>query len=155
MNIRVHLRFIGVLLLLAVAPAAHAYCIYNELKGRDVRVEQEEHPDELRNDRRMRVTIPPGGKQCCEFHQLDCNPLGRENSVVGLGIQVGGEPEYQCGVADRKQTLVKVTGAGTIRVQPNPRQSSNPYITRVFTREGKDLTGPAGLACVESKPKGK
>ena len=136
---------------LLLVPPAHAYCIYNELKGREVVIDQEDHPDALRNDRRMRVTIPPGGKQCCEFHQLDCNPLGRENSVVGLGITVAGEPEYQCGLADRKEPYVKVTGAGAIRVQPNPRKSSNPYITRVFTREGKDLTGPAGLACVESK----
>ena len=164
MNIRAHLRFICVhlrfqslwlalLSLTALAPAANAYCVYNELKNRDVVIEQEEHPDPLRNDRRMRVTLAPGKNQCCQFHQLDCNPLGRENSVVGLGIVIAGDPEYTCGLADRKEPLVKVTGAGTIRIQPNPRKSSNPYITRVYTREGKDLTGPAGLACVESKPK--
>lgn len=148
--------------LVAFAPAANAYCVYNELKDRQVMIDQEEHPDALRNDRRMKVTLPPGGKQCCEFHQLDCNPLGRENGVVGLGITIAGEPQYECGLADRKEPYVKVTGAGTVRIQPNPRKSSIPYITRIFTKEGKDLTGPAGLACneakikaAEPKPKGK
>lgn len=139
---------------LVFATNANAYCIYNQTH-RGVAIEQEEHPDALRNDRRMRVTIPPGGKQCCEFHQLDCNPGGRENSVVSLGVTVAGEPEYMCGFADRKDPYVKVTGAGTIRIQPNPRKSSNPFIARVYTREGKDLTGPAGLACSEAKTKGK
>jgi hypothetical protein len=153
----VHLWFqrlsLASLLLFALAPTANAYCIYNQLKDKDVAVEQEPHPDDLRNDRRMRVTIPPGGKQCCEFHQLDCNPLGRENSTVRLGITVAGEPAYQCGLPDPKDWYVKVTGAGTIRVEPNPRKSANPFITRVYTHEGKDMTGPAGLACVEVKPK--
>ena len=139
--------------LLALAPGAHAYCIYNETKNREVVVEQEAHPDELRNDRRMRVTLAPGGKQCCEFHQLDCNPGGRENSTVGLMVTIAGEPEYACGFMDRKEPFVKVTGAGTIRIQPNPRRSSNPYIARIYTHEGKDLTGPAGLACHETGPK--
>jgi hypothetical protein len=139
--------------LLALAPSADAYCIYNQLKDREVAIEQEEHPDPIRNDRRMRTSIPAGGKLCCDFHQLDCNPTGRENGLVGLGVSISGEPAYTCGFGDRREPFVKVTGAGTIRIQPNPRHSSNPYIARVYTREGKDLTGPRGLACTESKGK--
>ncbi|HEX3063540.1 MAG TPA: hypothetical protein VHP55_12725 [Usitatibacter sp.] len=139
-------------LLLAFALPAHAYCIHNQLKDREVAIEQEEHPDPMRNDRRMRTSIPPGGQVCCAFHQLDCNPTGRENGLVGLRISIAGEPAYACAL-DRRDPFVKVTGAGTIRIQPNPRHSSNPYIARVFTREGKDLTGPRGLACTESKGK--
>jgi len=135
------------------ASPAHAYCIHNQLKDREVAIEQEEHPDPIRNDRRMRTTIAPGGKVCCDFHQLDCNPTGRENGLVGLGISIAGDPPYTCGLADRREAFVKVTGAGTIRIQPNPHRSSNPYIARVYTREGKDLTGPRGLACTESKGK--
>ena len=140
------------LLLLALAPEARAYCIYNETKDRGVVIEQETHPDELRNDRRMRVTLAPGARQCCDFHQLDCNPGGRENSTVGLIVTIAGEPQYLC-ATDHRDPFVKVTGAGTIRIQPNPRRSSNPYIARIYTREGKDLTGPAGLACPEWAPK--
>jgi len=153
-SICVHLRIPGLLVALAIAPSSHAYCIYNQLKDREVAIEQEEHPDPLRNDRRARLSIPDGGKFCCTFHQLDCNPTGRENGIVGLGITVAGDPAYACGLADRREPSVKVTGAGTIRIQPNPRRSSHPYIARVYTREGKDITGPAGLACLESK-KGK
>lgn len=131
---------------------AHAYCIYNQLKDREVTIEQEEHPDPMRDDRRMRATIAPAGKVCCDFHQLDCNPTGRENGLVGLRTSVAGQPSYLCAF-DRREPFVKVTGAGTIRIQPNPRHSSNPYIARVYTREGKDLTGPRGLACTESKGK--
>ena len=131
---------------------AHAYCIYNQLKDREVTIEQEEHPDPMRDERRMRTAIAPGGKVCCDFHQLDCNPTGRENGLVGLRTSVAGQPSYLCAF-DRREPFVKVTGAGTIRIQPNPRRSSNPYIARVYTREGKDLTGPRGLACSESKGK--
>lgn len=149
---KVSSAFICVHLGLLALPA-NAYCIYNQLKDREVAIEQEEHPDPIRNDRRMRTSIPAGGKLCCDFHQLDCNPTGRENGLVGLGISIAGEPAYACGFGDRREPSVKVTGAGTIRIQPNPRQSSNPYIARVYTREGKDLTGPRGLACTESKGK--
>jgi hypothetical protein len=131
---------------------AHAYCIHNQLKDREVTIEQDEHPDPMRNDRRMKTAIAPGGKVCCDFHQLDCNPTGRENGLVGLRTSVAGQPEYLCAF-DRREPFLKVTGAGTIRIQPNPRRSSNPYIARIYTREGKDLTGPRGLACTESKGK--
>lgn len=140
------------LLLLGFAPGAHAYCVYNQLKDREVAIEQEDHPDPMRHERRMRTTIAPGGKVCCEFHQLDCNPSGRENGLVGLRISMAGQPAYGCAF-DPREPFVKVTGAGTIRIQPNPRHSSIPYIARVYTREGKDLTGPRGLACNETKGK--
>ncbi len=147
--------FFASLALLALAPTANAYCIHNELKNREVVIEQEEHPDALRNDRRMRVTIAPGGKQCCDFRQLDCNPGGRENSVVGLAVTVAGEPEYSCGFADRKEPFVKVTGAGTIRIQPNPRHTSHPvHRPRRTPARARTSRPPPGLACLESK-KGK
>ena len=140
-------------LILLACGQAHAYCVYNQLKDREVAIDQEEHPDPMRNERRMHTTIPPGGKVCCAFHQLDCNPTGRENGLVGLAISLPGKPSYTCGFIDRRDPFAKVTGAGTIRIQPNPHASANPYITRIYTREGKDLTGPRGLACAESKGK--
>ncbi len=153
------MRWIILSILACVAAEARAYCIHNQLKDRDVRVEQEEHPDALRNDRRMMVTIKPGASQCCPFHQLDCNPGGRSNSVVKLLVRIPGTPEYECAPPGPDQML-KVTGSGTIRIQPNPRRSANPYIVRIGTLD-KDLTGPAGVACQEPKarqvspPKGK
>ena len=141
------------------AARAEAYCVYNELKDREVVVEQERHPDDLRNDRRFRGSIAPGASKCCQFHELDCNPGGRNNSVVKLLVLVPGTPSYECAPPGPDQML-KVTGTGTLRVQPNPnKKSANPYIVRIATAD-KDMTGPAGVACFEptipeAKPKGK
>jgi hypothetical protein len=146
------MRWIILSILMCVAAEARAYCIHNELKDRDVRVEQETHPDALRDDRRMRVTLKPGESKCCQFHELDCNPLGRNNSVVKLEIVVPGTPSYECSPPGPDRAI-KVTGAGTIRIQPNPRtKSANPYIVRIATLD-KDLTGPAGVPCQEPKEK--
>ena len=140
---------------LLAAAHAHAYCIYNELNDREVKIEQETHPDPLRDDRRFRGTIPPGGSKCCKFHELDCNPFGRNNSVVNVAVWIPGEPVYECSFPPGTQSNVKVTGAGTIRIQRNPNpKSANPYIVRIRAHD-KDLTGPRGVPCSESKPKGK
>ena len=154
------MRWMALLILMCAAAESRAYCVHNELKDRDVRVEQEEHLDALRNDRRMRVTLKPGENKCCQFHELDCNPLGRNNSVVKLEVTVPGTPSYECSPPGPDRAL-KVTGASTIRIQPNPnKKSANPYIVRIATID-KDLTGPAGVACQEPKarevspPKGK
>lgn len=134
--------------------AAHAYCVSNQLAERTVQVEQEPHPDKLRDEHRFRATLKPGQSQCCKFHSLDCNPGGRNNSVVNLQIRIPGEPAYECGYPEGAQPNVKVTGAGTVRVMPNPRTgSSYPYIVRVRTHDHKDLTGPRGLTCPASKGK--
>ena len=120
------MRLIILSILMCAAVEARAYCVHNQLADRDMRVEQEEHPDALRNDRRMRVTLKPGESKCCEFHELDCNPLGRNNSVVKLLVQIPGTPEYQC-TPPGPDPLLKVTGTGTIRIQPNPNsKSANP-----------------------------
>ena len=138
-----------------VPMGAGAYCIYNQI-DRPVRVEQETHPDKLRDDRRLRATILPGGSQCCRPHELDCNPLGRNNSVLHLAITIPGDPPYACGFPAGTEPNVKVTGAGTIRVQRNPRRkSADPYIVRVRTHDGQNITGPRGLVCPEFQPKGK
>jgi hypothetical protein len=140
---------------LLAAPAAHAYCVVNELRDRSVVVAQETHPDKLREERRFRHTLAPGQKRCCRFHDLDCNPGGRQNSVVDLSITIPGEPAYACGFPEGAEPNVKVTGGGTLRVVPNPRRKSAiPYVVRVRTHDRKDLTGPRGLACPET-PKGK
>lgn len=135
----------------AIAAPAHAYCIHNELRDREVFVEQEQHKEKLREDRILRVTLKPGQRRCCR--NLDCNPGGRDESIVNLSITILGKPEYYC--VSEGDEYVKVTGDGTIRVLPNPRRSSLPYIVRI--RSGvKDLTGPRGLPCAESlKTKGK
>jgi hypothetical protein len=133
--------------LLLASANAHAYCVFNDLKDRGVVVEQATHPDALRDERRFRGTIAPGQSKCCNFHELDCNPLGRENSLVKLGITIAGEPTYECSVPAETVSDVKVTGAGTIRIQNNPNpKSSNPYIIRIRAKD-KDLTGPRGVPC--------
>ena len=145
------MRWIVLLILMLGAAQARAYCIHNQLKDRDVSVEQDTHPDALRDERRMRVTLKPGESKCCQFHELDCNPEGRNNSVVKLLVQIPGTPEYEC-TPPGPDPLLKVTGSGSIRIQPNPRKSANPYIVRIATLD-KDLTGPSGVPCQEPKSK--
>jgi hypothetical protein len=140
----------------AVALPAHAYCVHNLLPDRAVEVEQEPHPDKLREDRIFRHRLKPGERRCCEFHKLDCNPGGRENSVVNLAVTIPGEPAYACGFPEGAAPDVKVTGAGTLRIMANPRaKSAYPIVVRVRTHDRKDLTGPRGLVCPEIPPKGK
>jgi hypothetical protein len=150
------MRFIPGLLIVALMPSAHAYCVVSELKERDVVAEQEQHPDPLRDDRRFRHTVKPGERICCDFRNLDCNPGGRENSVVNLAISIPGEPAYECRFPEGGEPKVKVTGAGTLFITANTRaKSAYPYIVRIRTHDRKDLTGPRGIACTEAKPKGK
>jgi hypothetical protein len=140
---------------LAVALPAQAYCVHNPLTDRVVRVDQEPHPDKLRDERAFRLELKPGEKRCCNFHNLDCNPLGRQNSVVSLAVLIPGEPTYACGYPEGTEPNVKVTGGGTLRIVKNPRnRSAFPYVARVRTHD-KDLTGPRGLVCPEYQPKGK
>jgi hypothetical protein len=146
------MRWIVLAILMMGIPEARAYCVHNDLKDKDVRVEQEEHPDALRNDRRMRVTLKPGESKCCQSHELDCNPQGRTNSVVKLELVVPGTPSYECSPPGPDRAI-KVTGTGAVHIQPNPNtKSANPYIVRIRTLD-KDLTGPAGIACQEPKAK--
>ena len=133
---------------------ASAYCIYNQLPDRSVRVEQDVHPDKLRDERRLKAIIPPGRSACCPFHNLDCNPLGRDNSLVNLSVTIPGDPEFVCAFAPSTEPLLKLTGGATVRVEPNARRSAYPYIVRIRTHDGKSSTPPKGLACVPTKPKG-
>ena len=147
----------GLLLGLACAAAlpANAYCVHNELGDRSVRIEQESHPDKMRDERALRLTLKPGERRCCGFHRLDCNPGGRQNSVVNLAVTIPGTPAYACGYPQGAEPLVTVTGGGSLRIVPNPRKSSvSPFVVRVRTHD-KDLTGPRGLACPEITSKGK
>jgi hypothetical protein len=147
------IRSIAIAATLFAATHAQAYCVYNDTRDRDVKVEQETHPDSLRDERRFRGTIPPGGSKCCNFHELDCNPRGRNNSLVNLGVSIPGDPVYECAFPPGTTVDIKVTGSGTIRVQHNPNsKSANPYIVRIRTQD-KDLTGPRGVPCTEPKPK--
>jgi hypothetical protein len=148
----------ALLLALAFAAApAHAFCVHNQLPDRAVRVEQETHPDRTRDERAFRHVLKPGERRCCGFHQLDCNPGGRQNSVVNLAVTIPGEPAYACGYPEGSEPLVKVTGGGTLRIVPNSRAKSvYPFVVRVRTHDRKDLTGPRGLACPEiTQTKGK
>lgn len=148
------MRWFLVAAALLAAGEARAYCVQNQLSDRSLGVVQEQHPDSLREQRRLRATIPPGGKECCEFHNLDCNPRGRNNSIVKLAVTIPGEPEYQCGYPQGAEPMVKVTGAGTVRVVRNPNtKSAYPYIVRVRTHDRQELTGPKGLVCPPAKGK--
>ena len=136
---------------LAFAAAdARAFCVFNELKDKSLTVVQEEHPDWKRQDARFQKTIKPGTSACCEYKSLDCNPNGRQNSLVGLAVDVEGEPALRCGPVGVpvKARQVKVSGDGTIRVVPNPKaDSAAPYVARVWTHDKQDVTGPSGLPC--------
>ena len=141
------IRIACALLALFAAPHVSAYCIHNQT-DRPVAVEQEAHPDKLREERRLHATIPPGRSRCCERKNLDCNPNGRLASVVNVSITIPGDPPYACGFPAGAEPMVKVTGGGTVRVMGNPNtKSASPYIVRVRTHDGQSLTGPRGLAC--------
>ena len=131
-----------------LAQPAAAYCIHNELRDRDVFVEQAQLKDSLREDRILRVSLKPGQKHCCR--NLACNPGGRSESTVELMVTIVGEPTYTCG-PETVGARVTVTGDGLLRVLHNPRKTQlSPYIVRIRSGQ-KDLTGPAGVPCLEPK----
>jgi hypothetical protein len=159
-------RLFALALGLGAALCSHAYCVRNDLRDRSVVVSQDHHPDPLRYDRRLSVTLKPGQAACCKFHDLDCNPGGRQDSLVELAVIIAGatrgrpqrgqDPdEYGCGYPEGTEPFVKVTGGGTVRIVPNPRRGSLPYAVRVRTHDRQDLTGPKGLPCLPLKTKGK
>ena len=148
-------RLAWLALAMLAAPAAQAYCVQNQLLLRSVRVEQEPHPDKLREERTFRHALAPGERKCCHFKNLDCNPLGRRDAIVSLVVAIEGEPAYHCGYPEGAEPNVKVTGGGLVRIQDNPRRRAvAPYIVRVRTHD-KDNTGPRGLACPAVPTKGK
>ena len=149
------IRLLVLSLGLAAASSAHAYCIHNDLRDRTVVVSQEHHPDPLRYDRRLGATLKPGEAACCKFHNLDCNPGGRQDSLVELAVIIAGNTEYGCGYPEGTEPFVKVTGGGTVRIVTNPRRGTLPYAVRVRTHDRQDLTGPKGLPCLPLKTKGK
>jgi hypothetical protein len=130
--------------------AAGAYCIHNEVRGHDVFIEQEQLKDRLREDRELRVTLKPGQKHCC--FNLDCNPGGRPESPVTLGIRVLGDPEYVCGAPEGSDTI-KVSGNGVVRIVHNPRpKSAFPYAIKIRSND-RNVFGPNGLQCLPRKGK--
>ena len=144
----------SLLLLAALFAAAfdtQAYCIHNNLASRSVAITQEDHPEKSREDRTLRITLGPGQSTCCKFPNLDCNPSGREEGVVNFFFEIVGEPEVRCGLPGgrMKEPQVSITGTGTLRIAANTRKNSNevPYVVRARARDGKDLSGPAGIAC--------
>ena len=134
---------------LAAAIPASAYCVHNELKDREVFIEQARLKSQLREGNELRVALKPGENHCCR--NLNCNPGGRSESTVELFVSVLGEPEYKC--APEKVQSVTITGDGVLRVQRNQRKSElSPYIVRIRSGQ-KDLTGPSGVTCLEKKGK--
>lgn len=146
------LRSLFLLGCLAASAPAHAYCVHNQLRDRDVRVEQDMAVERLREGRGFLHTLKPGQRQCC--FNLDCNPGGRPESAVTLSVRIPGEPEYRCGAPEGSATI-KVTGNGTMRIVHNPRpKSAFPYAIRIRSND-REVFGPNGLQCLEHKPKGK
>ena len=140
-----------VAVLSAFSADAAAYCVYNGLRERNVVLLQEEHPERSREERKLAKTLKPGQSACCDFFNLDCNPSGREEGVVNLGVSIAEEPDVKCGLPGGKhrENVVSVTGTGSLRVMPNVRKNAAavPYVVRARARDGKDLSGPAGIAC--------
>ena len=144
----------SLLLLAALATLAFdapAYCIHNNLAGRSVSITQEEHPEKSREERKLKITLAPGQSTCCKFPNLDCNPSGREEGVVNFLFEIVGEPQVKCGLPGGRYTepQVSITGTGNLRITANTRKNSAevPYVVRARARDGKDLSGPAGIAC--------
>jgi hypothetical protein len=139
-------RTLAVLACLAPMLPAGAYCIHNELKGHDVRIQR----DNTRGGA-IDLVLKPGDKYCCSPKDTECNPEGKITANVDLALTVMGQPQYACGVNDRGAPLVKVTGGGTARIVDNPKKSSaNPFVVRVRTQD-RDVSGPSGVACNEKK----
>ncbi|HRE14824.1 MAG TPA: hypothetical protein PLD37_11565 [Usitatibacteraceae bacterium] len=141
----------------ALPGTASAYCIHNELKDRTVAVEQDPHPDSRRAKTELKAELKPGGKACCAFKNLDCNPEGKPLSVTDFTVRIDGDPAYFCGVPrpGSAARLLKVPGDGTVRIQPNPKHDpkakdaalGTPFVARVWGPDGKDISGPSGLPC--------
>lgn len=126
--------------------------MHNQLRDREVFVQQDSRVEWTREERIFRHTLKPGQRQCC--FNLDCNPGGRPESTVTLSVIVTGEPSYRCGAPERSATI-KVAANGTVRVIPNPRpKSAFPYAIRIRSND-REVFGPKGLQCLEYKPKGK
>ena len=139
-------RSLAVLACLAPVLPASAYCINNELKGRDVRIERDNSKGPA-----MDLVLKGGDKFCCQPKDTECNPEGKITANVDLAISVLGNPTYACGVNDRGAPLVKVTGGGTVRIANNPKKGSAlPYVVFVRTQD-RDVSGPSGVACNEKK----
>jgi hypothetical protein len=143
------LLFLAALAMLAFD--APAYCIHNNLAGRSVSITQEDHPEKSREERKLKATLAPGQSTCCKFPNLDCNPSGREEGVVNFLVEIEGEPHIKCGLPGGRynEPKVSITGTGTLRIVANTRKNSAevPYVVRARARDGKDLSGPAGIAC--------
>src|SRR5258706_8989271 len=141
-------RFLVACLLPLSLPAG-AWCVQNELKDRDMYIEQERIKSYLREDQEFKHTCKPGEKQCC--FNLNCNPGGRPESTVTITVRVLGDPAYVCGAPEGSETI-KVAGNGTVRVVNNPRpKSAFPYAIKIRSND-REAFGPNGLQCL--KPKG-
>nr|AUN35544.1 hypothetical protein [uncultured bacterium] len=137
-------RSIAILACLAAALPASAYCVHNEIQGRDVRISR----DNTRGQA-IDLVLKPGDKFCCTPKDTSCNPEGKVTANVDLDLTIQGQPQYVCGINGSAE--VKVTGAGTIRVVNNPKKSSaHPFVLRVRTQD-RDVSGPSGVACNEKK----
>ena len=108
--------------LAAAATGAQAFCVHNDLKDRTVTVTQEEHPDWKRQDTRFVKKIAPGTNTCCEFKNMDCNPNGRQNSLVGFEVVVDGDPALrvtEIAAAAPEATSEEFDARITLRLPPS------------------------------------
>ena len=143
-------RLLVLVACLAPIASAHAYCVHNDLASGEVRLSSQ-----LGGRGTLQMTLRPGEKFCCAPKDTECNPEGKITSNLDLEVAVLGKPEYRCGVEDRSGAILKITGGGTARVVPNPKAKSQlPYVVRVRSQDGRDVSGPSGVACHEFKPKG-
>ena len=137
-------RSIALAACLIPALPASAYCVHNEIQGRDVRITRDNSRGQA-----LDMVLKPGDKFCCAPKDTDCNPEGKITANVDLDLTIQGQPAYVCGISGTSQ--VRVTGGGTIRVVNNPKTSSaNPYVIRVRTQD-RDVSGPSGVACTQKK----
>jgi hypothetical protein len=153
MNGRLAMKICSPWLLACLLPLpfpAAAWCFQNDLKDREIYVEQERIKNYLREDQEFKHTFKPGEKQCC--FNLNCNPGGRPESTVNITVRVLGDPAYICGAPEGSSTI-KVAGNGTVRVVNNPRgaKSAFPYAIKIRSND-REAFGPNGLQCL--KPKG-
>lgn len=154
--------------LLALAPAAHGFCIYNEMVDADVHAAlmpvQAGYTGKV-----YREKVEPGKESCCNPKNAECNP-DRVAETAGITFEAkvvprnrGPKPvDVRCGkptANPRFLSKLEVPSPlrGNLRFQANPRfdrarpeNGANPrYILRVLTAQNAQ---PVLYACIPGGP---
>jgi hypothetical protein len=154
--------------LIALAPAAHGFCIYNDLVDADVHATL--MPTQAGYTGKVyREKVEPGKESCCNPKNAECNP-DRVADTASIMFEAkvvprtkGPKPaDVRCGrptANPRFVSKVEVPSQlrGNLRFEPNqrfnraqPESGTNPrYILRVLTAQNAQ---PVFYACIPGAP---